>query len=205
MLRIAKALALAPGADPARFHASDAALEMRQTTGGARTFAIDALMRNREGDKYNDGSDQPPRRNQFGAERQTREHERGESGPQSRVAELAITILAASVQRAPAIEMRAVFGDWWLGSGWDAQTCILDVPCMLPRLRGNLDFMPSPVEDRPGLMIRDPFHYSDATLIVPPALTGALEFYDGEHSALDLRAYLVRLSGDLKRARSNSI
>jgi len=69
---------------------------------------------------------------------------------------------------------------------------------MLPRLRGNLDFMPSPLEDRPGLMIRDPFHYSDATLIVPPALTGALEFYDGEHSALDLRAYLVRLSGDLK-------
>jgi AmmeMemoRadiSam system protein B len=69
---------------------------------------------------------------------------------------------------------------------------------MLPRIRANLDFMPSPVEDRPGLLIRDPFQYSGATLIIPPALVGALEFLDGEHSELDLRAYLVRLSGDLQ-------
>ena len=41
---------------------------------------------------------------------------------------------------------------------------------MLPRLRTNLDLFPSPVEDRPGLVIRDPFHFSDATLIIPPVL-----------------------------------
>jgi MEMO1 family protein len=69
---------------------------------------------------------------------------------------------------------------------------------MLSRLRNNLDFLPSPVPDRPGLVIRDPFQYSDATLIVPPDLVSCLEFFDGEHSSLDLRAYLVRATGDLE-------
>jgi AmmeMemoRadiSam system protein B len=69
---------------------------------------------------------------------------------------------------------------------------------MLPPLRFNLDCFPSPVEDRPGLVIRDPFHYSDATLIVPPALVACLECFDGQHSELDLRALLVRITGDLQ-------
>lgn len=69
---------------------------------------------------------------------------------------------------------------------------------MLPSLRNNLDFLPSPVPDRPGLVIRDPFQYSDATLIVPPGLVSCLEFFDGEHSSLDLREYLVRATGDLE-------
>src|SRR5579872_6851210 len=69
---------------------------------------------------------------------------------------------------------------------------------MLSRLRQNLDFMPSPVKDKPGLVIRDPFHYSDATLIVPPGLVACLEFFDGQHSDLDLREFLVRLTGDLQ-------
>jgi AmmeMemoRadiSam system protein B len=68
---------------------------------------------------------------------------------------------------------------------------------MLPRLRNNLDFLPSPVPDRPGLVIRDPFQYSDATLIVPPGLVACLEFFDGQHSSLDLREYLVRATGEL--------
>ncbi|MGA3190152.1 MAG: AmmeMemoRadiSam system protein B [Bryobacteraceae bacterium] len=61
---------------------------------------------------------------------------------------------------------------------------------MLPRLRTNLDFFPSPVPEKPGLVIRDPYQYSDATLIVPPGLIPCLEFFDGEHSGLDLRQYL---------------
>jgi AmmeMemoRadiSam system protein B len=69
---------------------------------------------------------------------------------------------------------------------------------MLPRLRNNLDFLPSPVPERSGLVIRDPFQYSDATLIVPPGLVSCLEFFDGEHSSLDLRAYLVRATGELE-------
>jgi MEMO1 family protein len=68
---------------------------------------------------------------------------------------------------------------------------------MLARLRPTLDFMPSPIEDRPGLVLRDPFHFSDATLIIPPPLVPCLEFFDGIQSELDLRAFLVRVTGDL--------
>ena len=68
----------------------------------------------------------------------------------------------------------------------------------LPRLRTNLDFMPSPVEDRPGLLIRDSFQYSDATLIIPPLLVHGLEFFDGTRTELDLHAELTRLTGQLE-------
>ena len=67
----------------------------------------------------------------------------------------------------------------------------------LPRLRMNLDFMPSPVEDRPGLLIRDSFQYSDATLIIPPVLVRCLQCFDGKQTALDLREMLVRITGEL--------
>lgn len=52
--------------------------------------------------------------------------------------------------------------------------------------------------EKPGLVIRDPFQYSDATLIIPPALVGCLECFDGTQSELDLRHYLVQLTGDLQ-------
>ncbi len=68
---------------------------------------------------------------------------------------------------------------------------------MLPRLRRDLDLMPSPVEDRPGLLIRDPLQYSGASLVVPPELVQCLEFFDGGQSELDLRAHLVKISGQL--------
>src|SRR5579863_1967678 len=69
---------------------------------------------------------------------------------------------------------------------------------MLARLRPTLDFMPSPVADKPGLLIRDPFYFSDATLIIPPVLVESLTYFDGAHSSLDLREHLVRLTGDLE-------
>ena len=68
----------------------------------------------------------------------------------------------------------------------------------LPRLRQNLDFMPSPDPSRPGLIIRDPYHYSDAMLIVPTTLIPALDCFDGEHTSLDLRSDLVRLTGQIQ-------
>jgi len=68
---------------------------------------------------------------------------------------------------------------------------------MLPRLRADLDFMPSPVPEKPGLLIRDPFHFSDATLIIPPHMVECLTFFDGEQSSLELRAHLVRLTGSI--------
>ena len=69
---------------------------------------------------------------------------------------------------------------------------------LLAPLRPELDIMPSPVPDQPGLLIRDPFHYSDATIIVPPLLAKGLVFFDGEHSDLDLKEFLTRVSGDLR-------
>lgn len=67
----------------------------------------------------------------------------------------------------------------------------------LARLRNTLDFMPSPVPDKPGLLIRDPFQFSQSTLIIPPGLVESLEYFDGGHTEADLREYLVRLTGDL--------
>jgi MEMO1 family protein len=68
----------------------------------------------------------------------------------------------------------------------------------LPRLRQDLDFMPSPVEDRPGLLIRDSLQYSDSVLIIPPALVECLACFDGEQTSLDLRQILVNITGDLQ-------
>jgi AmmeMemoRadiSam system protein B len=72
------------------------------------------------------------------------------------------------------------------------------VSAVLPRLRFNLDFLPSPDPQRPGLYIRDPYHYSDATLFVPPVLVQVLACFDGMQSPLDLRSELVRITGEIQ-------
>ena len=69
---------------------------------------------------------------------------------------------------------------------------------VLPRLRFNLDFLPSSDPKKPGLYIRDPYGYSEATLLVPPPLVQALDCFDGEQSVLDLRAELVRITGEIQ-------
>src|SRR5258708_19973639 len=72
------------------------------------------------------------------------------------------------------------------------------MPEPLHRLRSDLDFMPSPVEDRPGLLIRDSLGYSDSVLIIPPALVECLSCFDGEQTSLDLRQTLVNITGELQ-------
>ena len=62
----------------------------------------------------------------------------------------------------------------------------------------DLDFMPSPAPEHPGLFIRDPYRYSDAMLVIPPALIECLDCFDGAHTPLDLRAALARMTGDLQ-------
>jgi hypothetical protein len=59
----------------------------------------------------------------------------------------------------------------------------------------DLDIMPSPVTDRPGLMIRDRFRYSDTTLIIPPSLIPGLLMFDGTRTDLDLQRELTRTLG----------
>jgi AmmeMemoRadiSam system protein B len=58
--------------------------------------------------------------------------------------------------------------------------------------------IPSPAPDRPGLFIRDPYRYTEAMLIVPPALIECLRCFDGRQTDLDLRSVLVRITGDLQ-------
>jgi hypothetical protein len=66
---------------------------------------------------------------------------------------------------------------------------------MLPRLRGDIDVMPSPIRERPGLLLRDPFGYTDTVLVIPPPWLGLLSCLDGAHSELDAQAILTRLAG----------
>ncbi len=67
----------------------------------------------------------------------------------------------------------------------------------LPSLRRGLDIFPSPVPDRPGFVLRDPFRYSDEILIIPPLLAAGLTLFDGESTVLDVQAHLTRLAGQL--------
>lgn len=57
--------------------------------------------------------------------------------------------------------------------------------------------MPSPVKDRPGVLLRDPFGYAEEVVIVPPPLVPFLRFFDGGHEEGDLAAALYRASGEL--------
>jgi MEMO1 family protein len=67
----------------------------------------------------------------------------------------------------------------------------------LPALRTDLDLMPSPIAGRPGILMRDPYRYSEAVLVVPPLLARCLDCFDGAHTALDLGERLARLTGQL--------
>jgi AmmeMemoRadiSam system protein B len=65
-------------------------------------------------------------------------------------------------------------------------------------LRLDLDFMPSPAAEHPGLLIRDGRQLSDAVLIVPAPLVECLACFDGEKTELDLRAMLVHILNELE-------
>jgi MEMO1 family protein len=58
--------------------------------------------------------------------------------------------------------------------------------------------MPSPEAEHPGLLIRDPFKFSDSMLLIPPQLVACLACFDGEQTALDLRENLVRATGQIQ-------
>jgi AmmeMemoRadiSam system protein B len=64
-------------------------------------------------------------------------------------------------------------------------------------LRPELDIMPSPVPSQPGLLLRDPYRYSEAVLVVPPVLARCLGCFDGAQTEADLRAALAKLTGQV--------
>lgn len=65
----------------------------------------------------------------------------------------------------------------------------------LPRLRSTLDVMPSPFPDEPGMVLRDPFGYSEDILLIPPPLLPTLACLDGKHTERDVQEMLTRLQG----------
>jgi AmmeMemoRadiSam system protein B len=67
----------------------------------------------------------------------------------------------------------------------------------LAPLRRTLDAMPSPVADRPGLLLRDPLGYTEEVVIIPPPLVAFLRFFDGEHDEGDLAEALHRATGEI--------
>jgi AmmeMemoRadiSam system protein B len=67
----------------------------------------------------------------------------------------------------------------------------------LAPLRRTLDAMPSPVKDRPGLLLRDPLGYTEDVVIIPPPLVAFLRFFDGEHDEGDLAQALHRATGEV--------
>ncbi len=73
-----------------------------------------------------------------------------------------------------------------------------DMSRRLAPLRRTLDVMPSPVADRPGLLLRDPFAYTDDVVIVPPPLVAFLRYFDGAHEEGELAEALYRATGDLQ-------
>jgi len=70
------------------------------------------------------------------------------------------------------------------------------MPRRLAPLRHSLDAMPSPVPDRPGLLLRDPLGYTEDAVIIPPPLVAFLRFFDGKHDEGDLAAALHRATDE---------
>jgi MEMO1 family protein len=62
----------------------------------------------------------------------------------------------------------------------------------------SLDFVPSSDPEHPGLLVRDPYRFSDSMLLIPPQLVECLACFDGQQTALDLRAALVRITGEIQ-------
>jgi AmmeMemoRadiSam system protein B len=58
--------------------------------------------------------------------------------------------------------------------------------------------MPSPLPERPGLLLRDPYRYAEAVLVVPSPLVPCLAFFDGQRDEAELRLALVRMTGDVR-------
>jgi AmmeMemoRadiSam system protein B len=74
------------------------------------------------------------------------------------------------------------------------------MPARMPALRPDLDVMPSPVADRPGVLVRDPMGFAEGMLVIPPPLVPLLAIFDGQSDVADVKAALVRQAGDVRAA-----
>ena len=58
-----------------------------------------------------------------------------------------------------------------------------------------LDVFPSPDEEQPGLLLRDPYNYTEDILIIPPVFVQALNLLDGNHTEADAIDRLTQVIG----------
>src|SRR5688572_13929776 len=65
----------------------------------------------------------------------------------------------------------------------------------VPPLRRGIDIMRSPIAESPGLILRDPFRYTQAVLLIPPGWIPALAILNGRSTELDLQTALSRANG----------
>ena len=65
-----------------------------------------------------------------------------------------------------------------------------------PRLR-PLEAFPATVQGKQVLCLRDPMHYTDAVVSVPPQTAAILDLFDGVHSLLDIQEAFARRFGTL--------
>jgi AmmeMemoRadiSam system protein B len=65
----------------------------------------------------------------------------------------------------------------------------------VPPLRRGIDIMPSPLAESPGLILRDPFRYTQAVLLIPSGWIPALALLNGSSTELELQETLTRASG----------
>ncbi len=68
----------------------------------------------------------------------------------------------------------------------------------LAPLRPSLDLMPSPLPDRPGLLVRDPLRYAEAIIVIPSPLVPCLAFFNGRYQDTEVSEALLRLTGDAR-------
>ncbi len=63
-----------------------------------------------------------------------------------------------------------------------------------PKLR-NVEFIPTSVQGREGLVLRDPFLYTDKILFIPREVVGIIQFFDGTKTYLQIQEEIYRRSG----------
>lgn len=65
----------------------------------------------------------------------------------------------------------------------------------VPRLRADIEILPSPDKESPGVILRDSFRYTDAILLIPLPWVRALLLLDGTNTLRDIQTSLTRSQG----------
>ena len=63
-----------------------------------------------------------------------------------------------------------------------------------PKLR-NVEFVPTSIGGRQGLVLRDPFLYTDKILFVPREVVGIIQFFDGTKTYRQIQEEILSRSG----------